>query len=413
MIHNAGVADEVLLRLEDPPGEINDLADFFAGLLYCMREGRGAEWLIRSEGVHRYLRDKFLRRAQSRMGGNAGIMANALADIGATAVVPNVVSLSRCQQRLFSDRPSLSIPALEDGELKLKNPRRVRPGGEDLQHFIFEFERGKTVRVGDREVTSERENRFIATYDDRNLEMIIDPAFERCAETMIEEFNSALVSGFHLYTEQHQDKEGVRENIRQIRGWKERNPELFVHLELGDFYNEDLMRDILLDLAPSLDSIGMNEEELAKLAGAFNGGEEPAHSLTPLLGQAKKCYGDLGVDRLCVHTREFSITLSRAAEPEREVKSLIRGANVAAHLALKGKVVGRRFSHEGLHISEHGERQREALLESGGTRHLNGAYQRQEDHVVCVNPSRITDSPVTNVGLGDTFTAATIYELMR
>lgn len=107
------------------------------------------------------------------------------------------------------------------------------------------------------------------------------------------------------------------------------------------------------------------------------------------------------------------MSLIREEAPESEIRALLRGANVAAHLALTGEVVGRQFSHAGLRLSQHGAQERNNLVEMGGFSHLSGAYLDQGEYVICLNSSMVRDVPVTNVGLGDTFTAATFYETLR
>ena len=37
---------EILDKIENPPGKIVSISDFVAGLIYCMKNGFGAEWLV-------------------------------------------------------------------------------------------------------------------------------------------------------------------------------------------------------------------------------------------------------------------------------------------------------------------------------------------------------------------------------
>ncbi len=37
---------QILEKMENPPGKILSESDFVAGLVYCMKNGCGAEWLV-------------------------------------------------------------------------------------------------------------------------------------------------------------------------------------------------------------------------------------------------------------------------------------------------------------------------------------------------------------------------------
>jgi len=95
---------EILEKIETPPGKIHSESDFAAGLAYCMKNGCGAEWLVFEQSVFEFLKKRYFEKSLVRMGGNAGIMANALSELGASRVVPNVAVPSKTQLSLFSNR---------------------------------------------------------------------------------------------------------------------------------------------------------------------------------------------------------------------------------------------------------------------------------------------------------------------
>ncbi|KXS40388.1 MAG: ADP-specific phosphofructokinase, partial [Methanolobus sp. T82-4] len=104
-----GYKEEIAEKMKDPPGHISSIPDFFAGLFICMQHGSGAEWLIRDKEVFNWLRTNFLKASFMRMGGNMGIMANVLSELGASRVVPNVANPSDLQMSFFSER-AIYIP---------------------------------------------------------------------------------------------------------------------------------------------------------------------------------------------------------------------------------------------------------------------------------------------------------------
>ena len=58
-------------------------------------------------------------------------------------------------------------------------------------------------------------------------------------------------------------KEIFDRKIEQISSWKKANPELYVHAEMGAFHEPEIM-EYLLERLP-VDSLGMNEDELARV----------------------------------------------------------------------------------------------------------------------------------------------------
>ena len=95
---------EILEKIEKPPGKIFSESDFAAGLAYCMKNGCGAEWLVFEQSVFEFLKNRYFEKSLVRMGGNAGIMANALSQLGASRVIPNVAVPSKTQLSLFSKK---------------------------------------------------------------------------------------------------------------------------------------------------------------------------------------------------------------------------------------------------------------------------------------------------------------------
>jgi len=100
--------DEILEKIEKPPEKILSESDFVAGLAYCMKNGCGAEWLVLERSVFEFLKNRYFEKSLVRMGGNAGIMTNALSQLGVSRVIPNVAVPSKIQFSLFS-RKSISF----------------------------------------------------------------------------------------------------------------------------------------------------------------------------------------------------------------------------------------------------------------------------------------------------------------
>lgn len=139
---------------------------------------------------------------------------------------------------------------------------RVASGGEFIpapeikrscgvsKHYIIEVAEG---------------DRFIATYDEEAFRLEVDKEFVEVASSRIKEMHALIVSGFHLVSGEHAGRILAVKKI--LEEWKEENPELFVHLELGDFQDEKALRETT-KLAEIVSCIGGNEQELMRFAGA-------------------------------------------------------------------------------------------------------------------------------------------------
>ena len=451
---------EILGKIEDPPGKILSESDFVAGLVYCMKNGCGAEWLVLEATVFEFLKNRYFEKSLVRMGGNAGIMANALSQLGASRVIPNVAVPSKIQLSLFSGR-SIYFPGTvterkgnsetgsgktDSEEIDSEENMYAVSSSQDPIHFVFDFSKGDTFSLYGTEIIVPRENRFIATCDHLNLRLYVNPAFEKYAIEHACEIDGALISGFHLLLENYSDGSSYKTIIErilcQLEGWKVENDKLRIHLELGHFASKEIASSVFLEFVSILDSIGMNEDELATLRH-FHGvpGEEILLMEAEAVGNAAyRLASRYGLKRIVIHTREFVLTAFKPnfglnSKPtfedsadfqalekwgdfkipglqkmaERKLEALKFGVNCAGVYAASGRLEGRKFVEEEaskLQESTIGRKQLELFLKAfNGQVFGQGAYAFKGEYILCMLPTLLSKSPVTTVGLGDTLTA--------
>ncbi|MDD1759683.1 MAG: hypothetical protein LUQ44_03665, partial [Methanothrix sp.] len=205
------------------------------------------------------------------------------------------------------------------------------------------------------------------------------------------------VSGFHLVP--HSIHEAIfKKKIAQIRSWKEGNPQIFIHAEMGSFQNTEIMLNLLQQLP--IESVGLNEDELAKawnLSPGWHGAMEAIMHLRD----------DLGLSRVAVHTRDYILSVMKdLIAPEDEVRALTRGADAAAALAASGSIDGQRP----IEVNPAGLMARDEFCMAGATSSGRGAYLDSDGVIVSLVPSLLAREPKFTVGLGDTATAAAFYE---
>jgi ADP-dependent phosphofructokinase/glucokinase len=413
-----GYGEEISARLQNPPGLISSIPDFFAGLFLCMQNGTGAEWMVRDEEIFEWLRSNFLEGSFLRMGGNMGIMANVLSELGASRVIPNIPNPSPLQMSFFSGR-AIYVP--EKGSLKRSSDIHNSESSayaHEMIHFVFDFSKGDNFVLNGKEISVPRENRFIATYDPLNFELHIDEEFSKYALSNIKEIDGALIAGYHMLRETYPDGSGYEgkllRSLEQLRAWKDRNSELHMHVELGDFSSAGIASDVFSGLAPFVDSIGINEDELAMLAGIYDidsSGILEMDALSIIRASAALC-DSFGIRRILIHTREFVISVSptSAYESVKTFEALHFGVKCAAAFACTGKLADRNTLlavASGIDESEPGRMQMAKLENNIPIQYReNGIIGEYRGYSVCAVPTRLCTHPVSTVGLGDTVSSA-------
>lgn len=412
---------------EKPPsGSVENLHDFICAILHCMSTGSGREWVISD---HELLSSLFMDKCELHMGGNAGIMSNTLAELGAELVMINVARLPILQSKLFISKESVKIPIKRGDDTVLLHPgKAARKSDEELIHFIFEFKAGDRIHSSSLDITAPRENRAIFTWDRPNTMITIDPIFQDAANSMVKTFDGALISGFHLLSDRRSDGayyvDRINEVQAQIASWKEANEKLFVHAEIGHFSDMSIMGYVLEHLAEVVDSLSMNEDELVMLNRAYGEREaadrlEREVSSESIMDGGIACLERLNLARLCIHTRDFSMSFmqDKKLAGAEETGALMFGSDVAAVFAATGQIKNEQGIHghvDSLPISNKGIAERDRFMQiMDAEQHGRGAYAHTDGVMVCFSPSRICSAPIRIVGLGDVFTAATFYKELR
>ncbi|OPX79543.1 MAG: ADP-dependent glucokinase [Methanosaeta sp. PtaB.Bin039] len=372
------------------PGKlVRDMDDLYRTLIFHMREGSGSEMLIEDSDVARKIESAF--SWQYRLGGNAGIMASYLAGLGAVPVLNAPALSARLATHLH---PSVGIPIAG----QLLTPLSAA-GDREMVHFVLQFSQGQLASWPGGEATAPHSNRVIATFDPLNSRLTTTKDFDDYCLRHSDEIAGAIVSGFHL-ARGEDSHEIFRQKSAQVRSWKERNPGLFVHAEMGSFHKPGIMNH-LLRVLPA-DSLGMNEDELTAATGAGSGFGDVKDALLQL-------QSELGISRVAVHTRDFMMSaVQDTIRPQSEVEALCLGADAAAALAHSGDA----HALPPEDINPTGEEARMALCSQGAVGHGRGAYLKGRPSL-CMAPSRLVRRPSFTVGLGDTATAACFYHELR
>ena len=403
-------------------GSIRSREDLISSLLYCIQQGSGAEILVESQQLAEEIEASF--PWSFRLGGNAGIMANLLAELGARPIL-NAPALEPRLAALL--HPGVGIPV--SGRLMQPSLAAERPDlSSEVLHFVFQFKESDRIPSPQGPISAAKDNRFIATYDPVNTRMVSNQDFDAYCQDHIQEIDGAILSGFHL-APRDRYREIFPPRIEQIRSWKEANPNIYIHVEMGSFQSQKIARHFLR-LLEKADSLGLNEDELETATAEYSAiGSSPVSStvLSTVLSTARpkmsqwqervqKAAGlreHLGIFRVSVHTRDYILSIMEEGKitAKEELLSLQKGADAAAALAATGSAKGmppNEVNPRGL------EAQREFCrlgAEAAGVG--RGAFHKRDGLVVSLMPSLLAREPRITVGLGDTATAATFYKELQ
>ena len=335
--------------------------------------GRGED---REVGVEKRTLNALMEKSydEVRMGGQAGNMSNVASALGVHCYV-HVPSKCREQMKLFEHPENIFVA---DGSFK--TPENVHRKCDVPIHFVMEF--GKGYRFMGAEAPAS--NRLIASFNPPCAVLEIDEEFRRLAPRVIDHVNRAVISGFHnptLGRDFPRRIDNVRKHIEEL---KRLNHGLKVHVELGDFQNLRVLREVTHKILPLCDSVGFNENELE---------------------QIKKVAGIKGdvwraCDRICgmfcgavFHRPQFSLFVTKESSCE---STLLFGSLLAAHRAAEGRNASFKDLGE---FTKRIKVSREGVEKYGEFKKIkfrNNAY---------FAPALDIGEPKMTVGLGDCFAA--------
>lgn len=373
----------------DPVVRAGTVDELLAGIVQCVRSGRGIDLPVEDPAVQQWL----LRRAPGRyqVGGTGAQAAVTLDRLGFPALL-HLTGRAPEQIAALGEGRLLSVAA---GDGLLPADRAARPGDPVMWHVALEFAAGVPIPDAAGGGAAPAGDRVIVSHDPVNADFRIDPAFAGEVAAAGSRIPAVLISGFSQVVDPACLGRVLADAADVVGEWKRRNPGLLVHLELGAMPRADMLREVLGALAPLVSSIGLNEDELRDLArsprerGPF-GWPQRASALLHL-GER------LPTPRLGLHTRDGCLSLT-TGDPAAEERALLFGA-----LAAAARVRLARFPT----IEDCRETLAAASIRplpvvpaiAGGNR------------AMVVVPGLAVAPEAASVGLGDTFTGAVLASL--
>jgi len=353
--------------------------------------------------MSRWLSEHF--QGERKVGGTGAQAACALAKLGIPTIL-HITSFPPEQAELLSREGKIMIPYSQGLQRAEEAARR-----DDLPmwHYIFEFRQGTKIDLGARVIIAKKDDRFIVPYDLANASFTIDENFRKWTREYADQVDKALVSGYNAYYDEEMCRDLIGDSVAQMEDWKDRNPRMLIHTETGGLENIKMRGYLVEELYPNVDSLGMNENELADILILFDY-DIPSDNIKELYKAARFVYRELELKRLCVHTRDFVLTLTQG-DPEREQRALLIGALSAAYRTITGEYGdwdALREIDESSPLNHSGEKAEEEL---SSLLSLKEGIVEEEDFNTVLIVTKSVERPRYTVGLGDTFLAGSLAVL--
>ena len=400
--------------LDDSNTQISLPRDVIRGTIKCFINGVAEEWLCEKQTIYEWMRDN-LGYDRLQMGGQGGIIANTLSVLGIEQVLAHTNSHPRLQAEQFFNYDNLL--AL-DANGKLHKAREYDcPDDLPLVHWIIEFDKDDIFQLGGKKYVCPKSNRFIATYDPANLQMQINPGFIKYLDQ--HNFDYLILSGYHNLVAAQNGLEHLRRTIPLIKEWKKKNPQALIHLELASTQDKEIRKAILTEIAPLVDSVGMNEREALDalevtdydLYLSFPKSRPNAADLYEVINLLKTKYD---MPRVQLHMFGLYITLQNSdfrVSPQANLHGMILAATIAASKAGLGRI--EKFNDllwaKNMDIAEVSLNELKNLANKLEASDLmtSGIWQNDEHTLIAV-PTILIDKPLTLVGMGDTISAISL-----
>ena len=405
------------------PTSINSNEDALRGIIKCFTGGIAEEWLIENEDVYQWLNEN-IGYDQMQMGGQGGIVANAMAVCGVNPVYVHCASLPEEQGKLFLDLPNL-ISVDQKGNLK--KAYDIARTEIPLIHWIIEFNKGDTLNYNGKSITCPKSNRFIATYDPLNFKLDIDIPFAENFNGGKTPFEYIILSGYQMLQENLSDGlkglDRIEESIKIVNKWREGDSNHILHFEVASTQDRIIRKYLLDKLATNSDSIGFNERELIDMLEVI-GEKKLAEVCDKDTTSANLFKGMLKIQaytqcpRLQLHMFGLYITLQKKGfkiTPEQNRNGMQLAAVIAAAKAGTGSINEKNILlwAKDMEVSSIGLRELLSLTQevekqfSSNILMEEGIYTDNKMELIAV-PTIIIDNPVTLVGMGDTISSISL-----
>jgi ADP-dependent glucokinase len=205
-------------------------------------------------------------------------------------------------------------------------------------HVLLEFPAGQSW-MG---LTSPRANRFIVHSDDSNPRIAALESFHEAVDKFYPDL--LVVSGLQMLDNfPSPDKASRIDKLSSfLQDFHMNHPDSKVHFEMASFTEPALVSQVIKDILPNADSVGMNEQEIANLDSIFSVGNislvsNPYPRTAVVLDQMRNIFSHLDtlsggrISRIHVHTLAFQAILVKKGSSWKETRAAAVKSALTAH----------------------------------------------------------------------------------
>jgi ADP-dependent phosphofructokinase/glucokinase len=394
--------------------QIDTPKDVLRGIIKCFISGNAEEWIVTSTEIYDWIKQN-IGYDRLQMGGQGGIVANALAVLGVKKVVAHTASHPLLQAKQFLDLPNL-FAIDENG--KLRPARQInRLSDAPLIHWIIEFAKDDSLSLDDQTYTCPKANRFIASYDPSNINLDINNAFIQYADK--NGYDYLVLSGFHGLKSEQNGVERIKTAAEIIKKWKSLHQQGIIHLELASTQDKNIRRAIIENIAPLADSLGLNDREALDALEIINPAQyevlrqQELHA-PQLFAICRQIMQKTQTSRLQMHmfglyltlqNKEFSISCNQ------NLHGMMLAATVAASKAGLGKLeksADLLWAHQNVPTNLLTDELQNLAEFLQKPEILTDGIAELDDFNLIAVPTLIIAKPRTLVGMGDTISSVSL-----
>ncbi len=405
-------AENIKKRMQEYPREINEPLDFVARLIHALKTGKPQSVPLMSYEVDKWFNSRF-EHGVERIGGQVGIIANLLANLEFKKVIAYSPLLGKKQAEMFVRRGNLLYPVIENEKLALKKPLEAYKEGDPVKiNRIFEFRAGTRFKLGNEVVEVPYSGRFIVACRSEEFARVETSSnFKSYLPEIGEMVDGAILSGYQGIRNHYTDGKNANYYLRKAKEdikLLKKKKDVKIHVEFASIQDRDLRKKVIFNIFPLVDSVGMDEAEIAHILSVLGYRDLSDRIFTynriedTVLG-AKILLDELNLEVLQIHTIYYLMYITHRDNPLSEgdlLKSLEVGTTLAATRAFLGDIKRPEDVKVGLNIpfNEKGEYVKLRLEEAL-------SKMRTREYKIVITPTRIVKNPVSTVGLGDTISA--------
>lgn len=376
--------DGAKLESMRPAKIIKNIEDMLHSIVYYCINGIGGEIDVENEKI---VADSF--QWKNGMGGTAVQAAMALSTIGC----PSIVHLTDDSKEVCE---ILNTPYIYtvSSEGELIHADRCEHRTEQEIHYIIQFKKGDTIRLGDQEAMIPASNRLMLTKSGVNQYVPIKKPYLEYVERHAKNVTSNVLSSFNCF----QDKALLEERLALVKDhvnkYKEANPDGIVYFEDAHYHNQEIRKLCLETLYSECDIVCLNEEELLHALKALDF-DIVLEDIISCIEGALFIKERFGVKKgIVVHTANYAMYVGET------LKADIESGLICGNLLATGKAVNGWYA-----TMDQIKLLLDQDLSRRGLDDLQKVKESQYADCVTLVPTKYIDKPKYTIGLGDSFVA--------